>query len=123
MSVIYKYRVEMDLETESMYIELPIGADILSVIVEDPYTAYIYAIVDSKEKRTQKREVLWLGTGWELTEDQKMKIMDYNYLGTYKVPNSDLIWHFWIEPTKIEYDYFDFDSGKIITQSYYKKQE
>lgn len=37
MSVIYKYRIKMDLETESMYIELPIGANILSVIVEDPY--------------------------------------------------------------------------------------
>lgn len=100
MSVIYKYRVEMDLETESMYIELPIGADILSVIVEDPYTAYIYAIVDSKEERTQRREVLWLGTGWELNKDQEIKITDYDYLGTYKAPGSDLIWHFWIEPYK-----------------------
>ena len=98
MSIIYKYRVEMDLETESMYIELPIGADILSVIVEDPYTAYIYAIVDSKEKRTQRREVLWLGTGWELNEEQEIKIADYNYLGTYKAPESYLVWHFWIEP-------------------------
>lgn len=122
MSVIYKYRIEVDLETENMYVKLPVGAKVLSVIVEGVSEAYIYAIVDPKEKEI-KKEVLWLGTGWELTKEQEMKMMDYDYLGTYKVPNSDLIWHFWIEPTKIEYDVFDFDSGKYIPQFYYKKQE
>lgn len=102
MSAIYKYRIEVDLETKITYVKLPKNATVISVMLEDIYTAYIYAIVDPTEKEFYKREILWLGTGWELSKDQISKINYYTFLGTYKVEN--LVYHFWITPDEA----FDF---------------
>lgn len=106
MSIIYKYPIELDIENEGMYVNLPKGAKVFSVLVEDIHQAYVYAIVDSTEKEINKREVLWLGTGWELTKEQESKINYYTFLGTYKI--QDLVWHFWIEPEKEEFNMPDY---------------
>ena len=102
MSIIYKYRIKLDMETESMYVNLPKGAKVFSLLLEDIDKAYVYAIVDPKEEEINKREVLWLGTGWHLSKEQEIRISYYTFLGTYKL--NDLIWHFWIEPD----ENFDF---------------
>lgn len=103
MFAIYNYRVEMDLETESMYVQLPKHAKVLSLLLKDINEAYIYAIVDLKDIEEEvRREVLWLGTGWQLSEEQKNRMNYYTFLGTYKLNN--LVWHFWIEPD----ENFDF---------------
>lgn len=98
MSVIYKYLIELDMETETMYVNLPKNAKVFSLLVEDVNKAYVYAIVDPKEEQMNRREVIWLGTGWEFSDEQECKMDYYTFLGTYKLNN--LVWHFWIEPNE-----------------------
>lgn len=98
MSVIYKYPIKIDVKNQKIYVNLPENSEVFSTIFTDIYTAYIYAIVHSTEGKTEKRDVLWLGTGQELTKEQEDKIKYYTFLGTFKISN--LIWHLWIEPKK-----------------------
>lgn len=96
MSAIYKFPIELNAETETMYVKLPRNAKVISILVEDIHKAYIYALVDSKEEKMDEREVLWLGAEWKLSEEQESKIEYYTFLGTHKI--QDLVWHFWIVP-------------------------
>ena len=102
MSVIYKYPVELDMKTEKTYVELPSHAKVFSARCEGMYEIYIYAIVDKEETEMIKREVLWCGTGGDLSKEQETKIEYYNFLGTFKAGPS-LIWHIWIEPVPRAY--------------------
>lgn len=95
--LIYKYIINIDLENKNMYVCLPVGAEAISMIYEDMDKAYVYALVDPLEKRKERREILWIGTGWELERDKVNKIKStYQFLGTYTW--NDLVYHFWIEP-------------------------
>lgn len=102
MSVIYKYPIELDQKTEQMYIRVPRYAIPISVMVEDTSVAFVYCLVDSKEKELVQKDVLWLGTGWELDQEIEKKIRYYNFLGTHRFKDSknNLVWHFWIEPAE-----------------------
>ena len=102
MSVIYKYPIEFDFKNQKIYVNLPENSEVFSTIFTDIYTAYIYAIVHSTEGKTEKRDILWLGTGQELTKEQEDKIKYYTFLGTFKIGNLNLIWHLWIEPKKVK---------------------
>ena len=95
MSVIYKYPIKID-EMNNFYVELPIGAEIISILCEGTYDIFIYAIVNPKEEKVIKRNIIWLGTGWEIDKNIEDKIKYYTFLGTYKTKNN-LVWHFWIE--------------------------
>ena len=97
MSVIYKYPVQLNMDTKEVYVELPKNAQVFSARCEDICEIYIYAIVDKEETEMVKREVLWCGTGGDLSEDQEDKINYYTFLGTFKAGQS-LIWHIWIKP-------------------------
>ena len=116
MSMIYKFPVEIE---DGSYVMLPKKSKVFSLVLHNDYDAYIYAIVDPKEKEKEKREVLWLGTGWKLTTEVENKIKNYIFLGTYKA-NNNLIWHFWIEPEKIKWNCIDFETNEIYTKHCYR---
>lgn len=99
MSVIYKYPVELDINTKEVYVKLPKNSKVFSARCEDMYEIYIYAIVDKEETEMIKREVLWCGTGGDLSKEQEYKMDCYTFLGTFKAGQS-LIWHIWIEPNE-----------------------
>ena len=108
MSVIYKYPIKVkEDEMNSFYVELPVGAEVISILCEETYDIFIYAIVDPKEERTIKKDIVWLGTGWEINKKEEDKIKYYTFLGTYKTKNN-LVWHFWIEPEELELDLYEF---------------
>lgn len=92
---IYKYPILLNQETESMYVSVPTGSEVISVDLIDSTTAYIYAIVDQIVDSFEIREVLWLGTGWNLNQETRDKMSYYEFLGTHR--KSDLVYHFWIE--------------------------
>lgn len=96
MSTIYKYLIKCNQEKGKMIAEVPKHAEPISILLKDLNTAYLYCIVDPTEKETIEREVLWIGTGWEIDQETKSKINYYTFLGTYEIRN--LVWHFWIEP-------------------------
>ena len=109
MKSIYKYPIEINISSNSLYIQVPKGAELLSISIETPSIAFIYCLVDPDQEEMIKREVLWLGTGWEIDQETEEKIDRYKFLGTYKIKSekkdkSDLIWHFWIEPELMDYN-------------------
>ncbi len=120
MSIIYKYPIEFEFDfgNTEMYVNLPENSEVFSVIFTDIYTAYIYAIVHSTEGEKEKRDILWLGTGQELTKEQEDKIKYYTFLGTFKI--SDLVWHLWIEPEKEKWTCIDFDTNTFYEDTCYK---
>lgn len=122
MSVIYKYPIKIkEDEMNSFYVELPIGAEVISILCEETYNIFIYAIVNPKEEKVIKKDIVWLGTGWEIDKNIEDKIRYYTFLGTYKTKNN-LVWHFWIEPDLEEYQCIDFDTGETYSSFYYKRK-
>ena len=108
MFSIYKYPVLLNEETESMYVSIPTGSEVISVDLIDSTTAYIYAIVDPKVQPSIEREVIWIGTGLPFTPEQEKKIQTYKFLGTHR--DGAFVWHIWISPEpieKVEQDYVD----------------
>ena len=119
MSIIYKFPIETEVQTRCSYVILPKNSKVFSLALNGDNEAYIYAIVDSKEKEKERREILWLGTGWGLTTEEENKIKDYIFLGTYKTENN-FVWHFWIEPEKIEWNCINFETNEIYKKHCYR---
>lgn len=96
---ICKYPILLNQETSSMYVSVPTGSEIISVDLIDSTTAYVYAIVDQKADSYTIREILWLGTEWNLDQETRDKMSYYEFLGTHRVNDlkNDLVYHFWIE--------------------------
>jgi len=112
MFSIYKYPVLLNEETESMYVSIPTGSEVISVDLIDSTTAYIYAIVDQEVDSFEIREILWLGTGWNLDQETRDKMSYYEFLGTCKINDlkNNLVYHFWIE-----YEYHPMDDLFFLT--------
>ena len=117
MSIIQEYLIEYNQEKDQMYIKVPKSAKTISMILEDVDKAYIYCTVnkDDDDDEIIKREVLWLGTGWNLNQEIENKIGYYDFLGTYKY--GDFVWHFWIEPMWEEWEVYDFETGEPFKMS------
>ena len=115
MSVIDKYLIKYNQETNEMYVDIPKNAKPFSMRLEDRDKAYIYCIIDKNEHETIEKEILWIGTGWDINEEIEDKIKYYTFLGTYKY--NDLVWHFWMEPMWEEWEVYDFETGKPTTFS------
>lgn len=98
MLVIYKYPIELRLDDNFIYCNLPKGAEELSCVFKDLYEGYIYAIVNKEETETIEREVLWAGTSGEINQETKKKMDKYTYLGTHLINGSNLVWHIWLQP-------------------------
>ena len=96
MTTIYKYLIEHDAEKNRMVIKIPKNAQPISLLLSDGDKDYVYCIVDSEEKETIEKEVIWIGTGYELEKETIEKIRYYTFLGTHKI--GYFVWHFWIEP-------------------------
>jgi len=89
MKTIYKY--VLGLLTE---LWMPIGAKILTVRTQfDEPT--IWAIVDTEQERTEKREFKIYGTGHALPDNPG------TYLGTFFIAGGSLVFHVF-EETKVE---------------------
>lgn len=110
MKTIYKYPIEYDSDRNVVYIKVPKGAIVTSVLNLDmeALSGYVYAMVDPTIEPTVKREVLWLGTGWHFTPEQEEKVKNYQFLGTHKDVNGFFVWHLWVEKEKVEMEEEDF---------------
>lgn len=83
---VYKYNL-----SKGKLVTLPVGAKPLSVIAQGE-ELMMYALVDVTEQKTENKDFLVLGTGWESYGNPTEK---YNFLGT--VVNGSYVWHVWIE--------------------------
>ena len=100
MKTIYKYLITKNEETGGFFIEVPKGAEVISAIVNDNSSGYVYAIVDPGLIPSIKREVLWLGTGWPLGKEDQEKMDTYQFLGTFQ--DGWYVWHIWVEYEDID---------------------
>lgn len=71
MKTIHKYHIEKSIET----IELPIGAEILSVGSQSLEDLFLWAAVDTLET-TEMKTFEVFGTGWPMSDE------DRRYIGT-----------------------------------------
>jgi len=114
MKIIYKYPIRYNPDKNTLYIKVPKGAEVISTVglSLDMLEGFIYAIVDPELEPTVEREVLLLGTGIPLMEEQEEKVLRYQFLGTHQ--DGPYIWHIWVEYegidlTEIFGNIFDLD--------------
>ena len=77
MKQIWKFKV-------GSIIEMPKGAEILTVKMQSSFDTCLWALVDS-EKETEKREFEIIGTGQEFDSDNR------KYVGTWQ--DGPFVWH------------------------------
>lgn len=94
MKTIYKYAIKS--RDKEMYVELPSSARVISYLNKEGGLGCVYAVVESTDYSIEEREVLFLGTGWELDQETVYKMMYYKFLGTHTFDNY-LVWHIWIQ--------------------------
>lgn len=85
MKVIYKYQIE---NLGPSYLDLPIGAEIISVINQRD-TMVVYAMLDPKVESFWRYQFYVIGTGHFFTDE----IEDYTFLGTVPVMEATFVWH------------------------------
>ncbi len=82
---IWKFQLEL---TDNQKIELPVGAEILTVQTQNE-TPWFWALVDpSAEREIRTFEVF--GTGHPIHYDMGI---DRNYIGTYQVSDPNYVFH------------------------------
>lgn len=86
MRVIYKYIIPMD-STKFFSIDMPQGADIITVQNQNGLGPCIWAIVDT-DVDVVERKFCVLGTGWDLSD---LALECSRYIGTWQ--DGWLVWH------------------------------
>jgi hypothetical protein len=81
MLTVYKYEV-----TPHGGVELPIGAEILTVQAQGE-KAYLWAKVDTTQTKTEIRRIRCYGTGHKMSNDFK------KYIGTFQLYDGTLVFH------------------------------
>lgn len=84
MRVVYKYPLELQMVQT---VQLPVGAEILSVLEKDGIQ--LYAMVDPTVEEKEDKEILIFGTGHEIPNNINMK-----FIGT--VRDGYLVWHIFV---------------------------
>ena len=118
MKIIYKYPIQYDKEINHIYILVPKYAQILSVgkFNFKENSGFIYALVDKERKPTEKRKILWFGTGVGFPEQEEKELYKYRFLGTIRDENPNYVWHIWVEEitdiTSLLPDVFDLNIFK-----------
>jgi len=88
MKKIYKYILEI---TDETTIEMPIGAEILSVQVQgskETKKAMLWAYVDDEQKNMQKRHFRVLCTGESITDYDSL-----TFIATIQIHDGDYVFH------------------------------
>lgn len=108
MDVIYKYFIEKRYDEEVhryyYYVTLPKDAEIISTLdvsVDPDLEGLIYAIVDPKETRTIERKIVFYGTGWPISDNDRLAMLHGKFLGTFRDLNN-CVWHLWLEEEKTD---------------------
>jgi hypothetical protein len=84
MKTIYKYQLATN---EGQVVQLPVGASILSLQVQNN-VPHIWVIFDkANEKNLEERSFITYGTGHIISDLLKV------YVGTYQLPLSGLVLH------------------------------
>jgi hypothetical protein len=97
LKTIYKYPLE---PKAINYLDLPIGSEVIST-QEQKGSVNIYALVDNAVEETEIHEVLFYGTGNQVSG----QIGEYKFIGTVSMYNGDLVFHIFarkVLPQRIE---------------------
>jgi hypothetical protein len=84
---VYKYDI-----TKGNAVRVPVGAKPLSVIGQND-SIVMYALVNTREKKTELKYYMILGTGWEVENNPDD---NYKFLGTAVIKNT-WVYHVWVE--------------------------
>lgn len=84
MKTIYKYPIEV---TDEQTLTLPKDAQILAFQMQGS-TPCIWAMIDTKEKRTEQITVRVHGTGHPIADSERL-----TYLGTFQMHGGHLVFH------------------------------
>lgn len=95
MKKIYKYPLLLD---DLSHVEMPKGAEVLSVGIQDNNALVLWVIVDTDEKDTILRVFRISGTGHPLELDGSVKCSDMHFIGTVSqlangIGPTNLVWH------------------------------
>jgi hypothetical protein len=85
MNKIWKYILEI---TDQQYLQLPMGARILSVANQNE-SLVLYALVNPEEQTTENFVVQIFGTGNPIERLDPMS----KFIGTVVMENGKLVWH------------------------------
>ncbi len=90
MQRIFKYKLELK---GIQHLTVPKGARILSV-QDQRKTLCVWALVDEKERGTDRYRILIFGTGEPIW---KPELSDFDYLTTVLQADKTLVWHLFIK--------------------------
>ena len=86
MNTVYKYRLK---KQETQHVELPLGARILTAQSLGD-NIWIWALVDTDSKKREKREIVILKTGQEVSLENPDRLL---HIGTVQFDSGALVYH------------------------------
>lgn len=86
MKTIWKYNLKT---TDRQGINMPLGAEILSVGVQTE-KVYLWALIDSEQKKESLHEIEIFGTGNPIYSNKKCK---RKFIGTYQLMDGNFVGH------------------------------
>lgn len=85
MKRIFKYGLVFQ---DKITVELPVKAEILSIVTQNDMP-FLYALIDDKEKQTEKVTIICHGTGHPAND-----IVGRKFLGTLNIMGGSLMFHY-----------------------------
>ena len=93
---IFKYKLSVE---DSVSVEMPVGAKVLSVGVQNVNEIFVWALVDDKSKKMEDRVFCIFGTGHEVPIDFSLVFVGTVHMDLSPFPGN-LVWHIFEKLTR-----------------------